>query len=50
MMFELSYRFERPVRIGVFLGYSVSEILNAVDHFAFDLYDMRHGKRFLKDE
>ena len=49
MMFELSYRYDKEVKIGVFLGYDLDEILSAVQGLEVSLYEMRYPSERLND-
>ena len=42
MMQELSFRFQKNVEIGQFMGYSADDILKTVDKLEFDRYSMRN--------
>jgi len=35
MMHELSFRFQKPVEIGYFMGYNVDDIIKAADSLGF---------------
>lgn len=48
-MQELSYRFEKHVQIGFFMGYNKWQILDAILWCGFGLYEMRHSNKFMRN-
>lgn len=49
-MFELSYRYDRAVSIGLFMDYNVNEIIFAINQMQLSLYEMRYSKDRLNNE
>ena len=49
-MFELSFRFDRAVNIGLFMDYNANEIVFAIDQLKISLYEMRYAKDRLNNE
>ena len=50
MMHELSFRFQKRIEIGQFMGYSAEDILKAVNTLEFDRYAMRNADKSLLDK